>query len=67
MKRTYSQINLNERCKIARWRMAGNSVGIIAAKLGWHRSIIFREIKRNTFVHPQISDLNGCYCITPTR
>jgi IS30 family transposase len=36
--------------EIARWRMAGPSVGIIAEKLGRHRSTIFREIKRNTFV-----------------
>ncbi len=32
MKGTYSHIDLNERRKMARWRMAGMSVGIIADK-----------------------------------
>ena len=45
--------------------MAGVSVEIIAEKLGRHRSTIFREIKRNTFVvDPQMPDLNGYYCVT---
>lgn len=34
MKRTYSQIDLDERRKIARWRQAGVSVDVIAEKLG---------------------------------
>ncbi len=49
MKRTYSQIDMDERRKIARWRTAGISVDVIAEKLGRHRSTIFRELKRNTF------------------
>ena len=44
MERTYSHIDLDERRKIARWRMAGLSVGIIAEKLGRHRLTIFHEI-----------------------
>ncbi len=64
MERTYSHIDLDERRKIARWRMAGLSVGIIAEKLGRHRSTIFREIKRNMFVDKVIPDLNGYYCVT---
>ena len=44
MKRTYSQIDMDERRKIARWRMAGISVDVIAEKLGRHRSTIFREL-----------------------
>jgi IS30 family transposase len=43
MKRTYSQIDLDERRKIERWRQAGVSVDTIAEKLGRHRSTIFRE------------------------
>lgn len=35
MDRTYSHIDLDERRKIARWRMAGLGVDIIAEKLGW--------------------------------
>ncbi len=46
MECTYSHIALDERRKIARWRMAGLSVSIIAEKLGRYRSTIFREIKR---------------------
>jgi IS30 family transposase len=64
MERTYSHIDLDERRKIARWRMADLSVGIIAEKLGRHRSTIFREIKRNTFVDKVVPDINGYYCVT---
>ncbi|MBY3202436.1 helix-turn-helix domain-containing protein, partial [Rhizobium laguerreae] len=49
MKRTYSQIDIDERRKIARWRTAGVSVDVIAEKLHRHRSTIFRELRRNTF------------------
>lgn len=63
MKRTYSQIDIDERRKIAHWRMAGISVNVIAEKLGRHRSTIFREIKRNAFVDQQMPDLNGYYCV----
>ncbi len=64
MERTYSNIDMDERRKIARRRMAGISVDHIAAKLGRHRSTIFRGVKRNTFVDPQMPDLNGYYCVT---
>jgi IS30 family transposase len=64
MRHTYSHIDLDERRKIARWRTAGISVEIIAEKLGRHRSTIFRELKRNTFVDKLIPDLNGYYCVT---
>ena len=64
MKRTYSHIDMDERRKIVRWRMAGLSVEMIAEKLGRRRSTIFREIKRNTFVDEQMPDLSGYYCVT---
>jgi len=64
MRRTYSQIGLDERRKIARWRTAGLSVAVIAEKLGRHRSTIFREVRRNTFVDRQIPDLSSYYCVT---
>lgn len=38
MKRTCSQIDLDERRKIERWHHAGVSVDTIAEKLGRHRS-----------------------------
>lgn len=64
MKRTYSQIGMDERRKIARWRAAGISVDVIAEKLGRHRSTIFRELRRNTFTDSQMPDLDGYYCVT---
>lgn len=59
MNRTYSHIDIDERRKIARWRMAGLTVGIIAEKLGRHRSTNFREIRRNMFIDEVVPDLNG--------
>ncbi|MFK0333925.1 IS30 family transposase [Rhizobium sp. NPDC090275] len=64
MKRTYSQIGLDERRKIARWRLAGLSIDAIAEKLGRHRSTIFREVQRNIFVDKEVPDLSGYYCVT---
>ncbi|RWD96669.1 MAG: hypothetical protein EOS76_38285, partial [Mesorhizobium sp.] len=39
MRHTYSQIDLDERRKIERWRQAGVSVDAIAEKLGRHAKI----------------------------
>lgn len=64
MKRTYSQIDLDERRKIARWRQAGVSVEVIAEKLGRHRSSIFRELRRNMFEDTEMPDLTGYFCVT---
>jgi len=64
MERSYSHIDLDERRKIARWRTAGLSVDAIAEQLGRHRSSIFREIKRNTFIDKVVPDLTGYYCVT---
>jgi hypothetical protein len=64
MERTYSQIDMDERRKIARWRTAGVNVDVIAEKLGRHRSTIFRELRRNTFTDAQMPELNGYYCVT---
>ncbi|MBN9987382.1 IS30 family transposase [Rhizobium laguerreae] len=63
MKRTYSQIDIDERRKIARWCTAGVSVDVIAEKLHRHRSTIFRELRRNTFEDREMPDLNGYYCV----
>ena len=59
MKHTYSQIDMDERRKIARWRTAGISVDVIAERLHRHRSTIFRELRRNTFEDGEMPDLNG--------
>lgn len=63
MKRTYSQIDLDERRKIERWRQAGASVEMIAEKLGRHRSTIFRELRRNRFEDVEMADLTGYFCV----
>lgn len=45
MKRTYSQITLDERNKIERRHQTGISADVIAEKLGRHRSaILFRYL-----------------------
>lgn len=64
MKRTHSQIDMDERREIARWRMAGTGVEVITEKLGGHRSTIFRELRRNTFEDREMPDINGYYCVT---
>lgn len=63
MKRTYSQIDLDERRKIERWRHAGVAVDAIAEKLGRHRSSIFCEIARNKFEDPEMPELTGYFCV----
>lgn len=67
MKRTYSQINMDERRKIERWRQAGVHVEVIAEKLGRHRSTIFRELQRNTFRDNELPELTGYYCVAAHR
>lgn len=70
MKRTYSQISLDERRKIERWRHARISVDVIAEKLGRHRSTIFRELRRNLFSDielPGVSGYFGLAALTRTR
>lgn len=47
MERTYSHIDLDERRKIARWRMAGLSVGIIAEA----RTTSFDDLSRSQTQH----------------
>ena len=59
MQRTYSQIDLNERRKIVRWGGMGLSVDVIAEKLGRHRSTIFRQLRRNTFIDKEWPELDG--------
>lgn len=64
MNRTYSQVDLTERRKIARWRGIGLSVDVIAEKLGRHRSTIFRELRRNAFSDKEWPELDGYHCVT---
>jgi transposase, IS30 family len=60
----YSQIGIEERRKIERWRAAKVSVDEIAEKLGRHRSTIFRELRRNSFDDVEMPTFAGYYCVT---
>ena len=63
MQRTYYQLDLNDRRKLARWRGMGLSVDVIAEKLGRHRSTIFRELRRNVFIDQDWPELDGYHCV----
>jgi transposase, IS30 family len=64
MARSFVQLRLDERRKIARRRMAGISMDVIAEKLGRHRSTISREFRRNAFEDRQYPELSGYFCVT---
>jgi IS30 family transposase len=59
MRRPYAQLSLDERRKIERWRHAGVAATVIAEKLGRHRSTIFRELHRNSFIDRELPELGG--------
>ena len=61
---SYVHIDLDERRLINRMNQRGRSVDEIAAATGRHRSTIYRELKRNTFVDDEWPDLNGYYATT---
>jgi IS30 family transposase len=63
MRRTYSQLYLNERRKIECWRHAGVTVDVIAEKLGRRRSTIFREIARNKLADTEMPELTVYFCV----
>ncbi len=63
-KRPYSQIGIEERRKIERWRAAKVGVDEIAEKLGRHRSTIFRELRRNSFDDAEMPSIAGYYGAT---
>ena len=47
MGQKYSQLSLEERCSIAQWHGAGQSIRKIAAALDRQPSTVWREVKRN--------------------
>ena len=59
MKIRFSHLSVSDRRKIERWRQAKLSPDEMARRLGRHRSTIFRELRRNRFVDPELPDLNG--------
>lgn len=61
MKSTYSQLGMDERRKLEKWRHAKVSVDVIAEKLGRHRSTIFRELRRNQFQDTSMPKVVGYF------
>ena len=59
MKRTCSHLSDEERRKLERWRSAKVSPGVIAERLGRHRSTVFRE--RNRFRDEAMPKVAGTY------
>lgn len=57
----YVQLDLDERRAIDRMRQRRVPVAEIAARLGRHRSTIYRELSRNRFVDNEWPDLGGYY------
>src|SRR5215203_6749553 len=49
MAKAYRQLDLDERRTLFRLMEAGRPVGEIAARLGRHRSTVYRELGRNRF------------------
>jgi len=63
MSKPYLHLDLEERRKIARWHEAKVPATEIAARLGRHRSTIFRELSRNRFVDAELRYLSGYYAL----
>ena len=63
MSKPYLHLDLEERRKIAHRREAKVSANEIAARLGRHRSTIFREHRRNHFVDDELRYLSGYYAV----
>jgi hypothetical protein len=60
MKVRFSHLSLSERCKIERWRQMKLSPDKMAHRLGWHRSTIFRELRRNHPAPALVLFWSGC-------
>ena len=59
----YSQLSVEERKKIERWRQAKVSVNEMARVLNRHRSTIFREIRRNHFYDADMPTVRGYFAL----
>lgn len=62
MGRTYCQLTMDDRRRIDRMRALKTPINEIAQVIGYHRSTVYREIKRNWFVEREIPDLTGYWC-----
>jgi len=59
----YSQLSVDERKKIERWRHAKVSVEEMARVLKRHRSTIFRQIRRNHFHDADLPKVRGYFAM----
>ena len=66
-KMAHTELVLRERRTIEDMLNARMSVDRIAAKIGRHRSTVFRDIKRNRFVDDELPKLNGYYGMNAQR
>jgi IS30 family transposase len=57
----HTELDLRERRTIEDMLNARMSFDKIAAKIGRHRSTVFRDIKRNRFIDAELPALNGYY------
>jgi IS30 family transposase len=64
MPRSYVQLNLEDRRKLARFRDRKMPADEIADRLGKDRSTIFRELRRNHFHDPEIPAVRGYFAVT---
>ena len=63
----HTELDLRERRKIEDILVAKVPVGKIAAEIGRHRSTIYREIERNSYVDDELPYLNDYYGVTAQR
>nr|WP_233270505.1 helix-turn-helix domain-containing protein [Chachezhania sediminis] len=64
---THTELDLRERRRIEDMLVAKVRVSKIAAEIGEHRSTIYREIKRNSYVDEELPCLNDDYGVTAKR
>lgn len=64
MKTRYSHLTLSDRRQIERLRHARISATEIARLIGRHRSTVFRELRRNRYYDPELTELSGYWCVT---
>lgn len=61
MVRSYKQLDLSDRKLLSDLHEKRVPMDEIAERMDRHRSTIYREIKRNRFVDPEMPDLDGSY------
>lgn len=60
---THTELDLRERRVIEDMLNAKKPIREIAGELGRHRSSVYREIKRNSYVDDELPELNGYHAV----